>query len=53
MSKLDLKSAREAAEKHTVTLALSRANGNVLKAAEYLNVSRPTLYDLMHRFGLR
>lgn len=50
---LDLKSAREAAERHTVTLALSRANGNVLKAAEYLNVSRPTLYDLMHRFGLR
>lgn len=50
---LDLKNVREEAEKRTVILALGRANGNVLKAAELLNVSRPTLYDLMHRFGLR
>ena len=50
---LDLKNAREEAEKRYVTLALSRANGNVQKAAEFLNVSRPTLYDLMHRFGMR
>jgi predicted DNA-binding transcriptional regulator AlpA len=25
----------------------------VLKAAEMLGVSRPTLYDLMHRYGLK
>jgi len=25
----------------------------VLRAAEMLGVSRPTLYDLMHRYGLK
>ena len=32
---------------------LGRVNGNLSKAAELLGVSRPTLYDLMERFGLR
>ena len=50
---LDLRTAREEAEKRVVIMALGRANGNVVKAAEVLGVSRPTLYDLMHRFGLK
>jgi two-component system NtrC family response regulator len=33
--------------------ALGRVNGNLTRAAEMLGVSRPTLYDLMHRFGLK
>ena len=32
---------------------LDRVNGNLSSAAELLGVSRPTLYDLMHRFGLK
>jgi two-component system NtrC family response regulator len=50
---LDLRAARDEAERRVVIIALSRANGNVVKAAEILGISRPTLYDLMHRFGLK
>ena len=32
---------------------LGKVNGNLSKAAELLGVSRPTLYDLMYRFGLK
>lgn len=49
----DLRRVREEAESRAVLGALARADGNVLKAAELLGVSRPTLYDLMHRLGLK
>ena len=41
------------AEKKTIIAALGRVDGNIVKAAELLGVSRPTLYDLMHRLGLK
>jgi two-component system NtrC family response regulator len=50
---LDLRQVREEAEKRVIITALGRADGSVVKAAEMLGVSRPTLYDLMHRFGLK
>ncbi len=50
---LDLRAIREKAEKNAIISALGRVNGNVVKAAEMLGVSRPTLYDLMHRLGLK
>jgi len=49
----DLRAARDAAERRTVVAALGHANANIVKAAELLGVSRPTLYDLMHRLGLK
>jgi two-component system NtrC family response regulator len=49
----DLRTIRDDAEKRAVIGALAHVNGNVAKAAEMLGVSRPTLYDLMHRFGLK
>jgi two-component system NtrC family response regulator len=52
-ARLDLRQVREDAEKRVIISALGRADGNVLKAAEMLGVSRPTLYDLMHRFGMK
>ncbi len=50
---LNLRQVREEAEKSAVLRVLGRVNGNLSKAAELLGVSRPTLYDLMQRFGLR
>ena len=50
---LDLRVTREAAEQRAVLAALARADGTIAKAADLLGVSRPTLYDLMHRLGLK
>lgn len=50
---LDLREARERAEQEVISRALGVANGNVLQAAELLGVSRPTLYALMEKIGLR
>ena len=50
---LDLRVIREAAEQRAVLAALARTDGTVAKAAELLGVSWPTLYDLMHRLGLK
>ncbi len=50
---LDLRSIRDNAEKNAIVAALGRVNGNMVKAAELLGISRPTLYDLMHRLGLK
>ena len=50
---LNLRQARETAEREAVTKAISRAGGNIARAAELLGVSRPTLYDLLNRFGIQ
>ena len=50
---LDLRTIRDNAERNAIIAALGRANANVAKAAELLGVSRPTLYDLMHRLNVK
>jgi two-component system NtrC family response regulator len=49
----DLRTVREKAERAAVVAALSRTDGNIAKASELLGVSRPTLYDLMHRLVIK
>jgi len=50
---LNLREARDRAERKELVRALARANGNLSKTADLLGVSRPTLYDLLNRFGMR
>jgi two-component system, NtrC family, response regulator len=50
---INLRQIRDKAECDALMKALARANGNVVKAAELLGVSRPTIYDLMNRHGVK
>jgi two-component system NtrC family response regulator len=50
---LELRVIRDNSDKRAIVKALGRVNGNMVKAAELLGVSRPTLYDLMHKLGLK
>jgi two-component system NtrC family response regulator len=50
---MSLREAREAAERHAIAAALSEAGENVSKAAELLEITRPTLYSLLTKFNLK
>ncbi|HLA71649.1 MAG TPA: PEP-CTERM-box response regulator transcription factor [Steroidobacteraceae bacterium] len=49
----NLKEVRTRAERQAIRQAMSITDGNVSKTAELLGVSRPTLYDLMEKYGIR
>ena len=49
----NLREVRENAERTAVQRALSMYNGNVTQAAEILGISRPTLYDMLNKYGLK
>jgi two-component system NtrC family response regulator len=50
---VNLKAAREAADRRTIRKALASAGNNISSAARLLGISRPTLYDLMKQYGLQ
>ena len=50
---LTLKEARQRLEKELLLVALEKEDGNIVRSAEVLGVSRPTLYDLMKKHGLQ
>jgi len=47
-----LREARERVERSTILLAIRKHGGSIVKTAEDLGVSRPTLYELMKKHGL-
>ena len=49
----NLRQAREQAERLAVTRALGHSDGNIAQAAELLGITRPTLYDLMAKIGMK
>ena len=50
---LDLRQVRNDAEKHAIQIALTQSGGNLSRMAGLLGVSRPTLYDLLDKHGLK
>jgi two-component system NtrC family response regulator len=50
---LNLRQVRDEAEYKAIVKALARVDGNIVKASELLGISRPTMYDLMGRHGIK
>ncbi len=49
---LNLRAARELADRKAIRQALARADGNISGASRLLGISRPTLYDLLKSYDL-
>ncbi|NNF06675.1 MAG: sigma-54-dependent Fis family transcriptional regulator, partial [Candidatus Eisenbacteria bacterium] len=49
---IPLRDARDQAERRVVIQALRRSCGNIARAAKDLEVSRPTLHDLLRKFAI-
>ncbi len=50
---VNLKSARELADRRAIRQALARSENNISSTAKLLGISRPTLYDLMKQYDLQ
>ena len=50
---VNLRQVRDEAERKAILKVLSRVDGNIVSSAAMLGVSRPTLYDLISRHGLK
>ena len=50
---VNLKAARESADRQVIRKALAQTDNNISGAAKLLGISRPTLYDLLKQYGLQ
>ena len=50
---INLRAARETADRRAIRQALSRTENNISGAAKLLGISRPTLYDLIKQYQLQ
>ena len=49
---LNLREVREAAEREVINRALHKHSGKIAPAAAEMGISRPTLYELMEKYGI-
>ncbi len=49
---INLKAAREIADRRAIRRALAQTDGNISSSAKLLGISRPTLYDLLRQYEL-
>ena len=49
---LNLREVRQRAETRAIRVALTKTYGNMSRTAAMLGITRPTLYDLMEKYGL-
>ena len=50
---INLRAAREVADRKAIRQAMSRSDNNISGAAKLLGISRPTLYDLLKQYRLQ
>lgn len=50
---VNLKAAREVADRRAIRKAIARTEGNISGAAKILGISRPTLYDLLKQYRMQ
>ena len=50
---INLKLAREMADRRAIRHAMARTDGNISGAARMLGISRPTLYDLLKHYHMQ
>jgi two-component system NtrC family response regulator len=50
---LNLREVRRDAESQAIRKALAQAAGNLSQAAKILGITRPTLYDLLQKYGIQ
>ncbi|AKH19576.1 PEP-CTERM-box response regulator transcription factor [Sedimenticola thiotaurini] len=50
---LNLKQVRSEAEKKAILRALNHTDGNISETAKTLGITRPTLYSLMEKYGIK
>ena len=50
---INLRAAREVADRRAIHQALARTDNNISGAAKLLGISRPTLYDLLKQYHLQ
>jgi two-component system NtrC family response regulator len=53
LATFNLREIRDRSDRQAITRALNHVSGKVSQAAELLGVSRPTMYDLLRKFGLK